>query len=272
MPDALNPEDLDAEQRAALEELLFRLADDEYVHGERLIEWQIYAPTLESDLALANVAQDEFGHARLWYDLLEELGHTEAELIWERPADEFRHATLVELPFAEGDWADAVLRSYLYDAAERLRLDALVGTSYAPLSDRVGKVLSEERYHLENAQSWLDRLAEGDSRDRIQDALDRLFPHALSLFVEPDHEDAIVDNGFRTMSTADLRIEWLETVIPYLESLGLDVPEPDEVERPSARGRDGTHTDHWEELAAEFRRTYEELEAPEPARIGGERV
>ncbi|ELZ98145.1 phenylacetic acid degradation protein PaaC [Haloferax mucosum ATCC BAA-1512] len=272
MAASLTPEDLDETQRAAIEELLFRMADDEYVQGERLIEWQIYAPTLESDLALANIAQDEFGHARLWYDLLEELGHTEAELIWERPADEFKHTTLVELPFEEGDWADVIVRCYLFDSAERLRLESLVDTSYAPLADRVGKALSEERYHLENAQSWLDRLTDGDSLEHVQDALERLFPHALSLFGEPEYEAEIVENGFRTDAIDDLRVEWLETVIPYLESLGLNVPDPDDAERPTPRGRDGTHTEHWDELAADFRKTYNELEAPEPARIGRERA
>ncbi|WP_410767613.1 1,2-phenylacetyl-CoA epoxidase subunit PaaC [Haloferax sp. DFSO60] len=269
----IQPEDLTDTQQAALEELLFRLADDEYVQGERLIEWQIYAPTLESDLALANIAQDEFGHARLWYDLLQELGYSEAEVLWKRPADDFRHSTLVELPFEEGDWADVILRGYLYDAAERLRLESLLETSYAPLADRVGKALSEERYHLENAQNWLDRLCEGDgeSRERVQTALDRLFPHALSLFAEPEYEDELMDAGFQTVSTYDLEIEWLDTVIPYLESLGLDVPDPDEVERPTARGRDGSHTEHWDVLAEDFRRTYHEIDEPEPARIGRER-
>ncbi|MFU8869884.1 Phenylacetic acid catabolic protein, partial [Natronococcus sp.] len=100
-----NPDDLEASEREALETLLKRLADDEFVLAERYTEWQVRAPTLESDLALANNAQDELGHARLWYDVLEDLGFEEQELIYERDPADFRHATLVELPFAEGDWA-----------------------------------------------------------------------------------------------------------------------------------------------------------------------
>ncbi len=307
----LDREELRDSQRAALEELLFRLADDEFVHAERATEWQIYAPTLESDLALANIAQDEFGHARLWYDLLQELGYTEAECIWERPAAEWTHSTLVELPFPEGGWGNAVVRGYLYDTAEQIRLEALVDTSYAPLADRVGKALSEEEYHREHAGNWLERLAgEPESHDRLQTAVDELFPHALSLFTPGEHEAEIVANGFRRATLDELRTEWLDTVVPRLESLGFDVPavegvsldtegdnrvpldtegddgvgDDDEVSdddgitdtetvpRPDVRGRDGTHTDVWAELYEEFTHTYHEIQPEEPATLTSEEV
>src|SRR6056297_345592 len=121
--------ELTADQRLALETELRSLADDEFVLAERYIEWQVHAPSLESDLALANIAQDELGHARLWYDLLEDLGYDETDLLWERDPETFRHATIAELAFQEGDWADAIVRSYLFDVAEELRLEALVESS-----------------------------------------------------------------------------------------------------------------------------------------------
>jgi ring-1,2-phenylacetyl-CoA epoxidase subunit PaaC len=264
------PDSLTDEEQAAVEELLFRLADDEYVVAERYIEWQIYAPTLESDLAISNIAQDEFGHARLWYDLVQELGYTEQECIWERDPATWTHSTLVELPFEEGDWADAIVRSYLYDVAENLRLEALVDSSYPPIADRVAKVLSEERYHREHAQSWLERLTGGEEHDRVQAAVDRLFPHALTLFAAGPHEDAIVDLGVRTETLSALREEWLDIVVPFLESLDLTVPEPDDTDLPEAVGRDGSHTDAWFDLQADFTHTYDELGLDEPIRIRGE--
>ncbi|MFC7069719.1 1,2-phenylacetyl-CoA epoxidase subunit PaaC [Halobaculum lipolyticum] len=268
---SLDRGDLTPEQQIALEELLFRLADDEFVQAERLTEWQIYAPTLESDLALANIAQDEFGHARLWYDLLQELGYSEEECIWRRDADDWTHATLVELAFADDGWGDAVVRTYLYDTAERLRLEALVDTSYAPLADRIGKALAEEDYHRDHAVSWLERLAsDDDARERLQTAVDDLFPHALSLFAPGAHEDDIRAHGFRRASLADVREEWLDTVVPTLEGYGLVVPEPDDVERPAARGRDGSHTDDWVDLQEAFTATHREVDFDRPARLRGE--
>ena len=251
---------------------LLRLADDEFVLAERYTEWQIYAPTVESDLALANIAQDEFGHARLWYDLLqEEFGYEESDLIWERDPGDFRHSPLVELETPEGDWADTVVRGYLYDVAERLRLDALADSSYEPIADRVPKVQGEEEYHREHAQSWLDRLSgTGESHERVQAAVDRLFPHALTLFSDTEHERGIVDAGVRTRSLSALRSDWLDEVVPYLESLGVEVPDPEDTGRPDAVGRDGTHTSDWDALHEAFTATYHELGFDEPATLRGE--
>ena len=270
---SLDRDDLAPEEQAVLESLLFRLADDEFVHAERLTEWQIFAPTLESDLSLANIAQDEFGHARLWYDLLQELGYTEAECIWERPPGEWTHSTLVERPFNEGDWADAVVRNYFYDVAERIRLEAVVDTSYAPLADRVGKALDEESYHREHAANWLERLTpDADARERTQDAVDDLFGPALTLFAPGEYEDKIMDHGFRTERVDTMWTEWLDTVTPFLSSLDLDVPDADAVGAADAHGRDGTHTDAWFDLYDEFTATYRELDPDTPAHLRAEEV
>ena len=252
---------------AAVEAELRCLADDEFVAAERYTEWQVRGPTLEADVAVANIAQDELGHARLWYDLLEEFGYDETDLIWERPPAEFRHATMVEQPFERGDWADCVVRGYLYDTYERLRVEALEGSAYPPIADRVGKVLGEEEYHREHAHNWLERLAEdAEGRRRMQAAVDRLFGHALTLFERTDHEEAIVDLGVRTEPLADLRAEWRDVVTPQLGGLGLDVPVADAEELlPEARGRDGSHTEAWTSLYNQFTFTYEQLgreEAP----------
>ncbi|MFC3958365.1 1,2-phenylacetyl-CoA epoxidase subunit PaaC [Halovivax cerinus] len=287
--------ELTPDQRLALETELRALADDEFVLAERYVEWQVHAPTLESDLALANIAQDELGHARLWYDLLEELGYDETDLLWERAPETFRHATLAELPFPEGEWADAIVRSYLFDVAEELRLEALAESAYPAIADRVGKIQREEDYHVEHAENWLERLADGDDgSDHLQDAVDRLFPHALAIFVPaepvpfgaetvsadgsgaepytdgdalPDAatvEETIVEEGYRTETLATLGERWLDRVVPTLESYGLRTPVPadgditDELV-PAACGRNGRHTDDWDALYDDFTHTYREL-------------
>ncbi|WP_256686909.1 1,2-phenylacetyl-CoA epoxidase subunit PaaC [Halococcus qingdaonensis] len=270
------PNDLDERERAAVESLLYRLADDEFVLADRYTDWQVRAPTVESDIAIANIAQDELGHARLWYDLLEDFGHSEPDLIWERDPDSFRHSTLCELPFAEGDWADAIVRSYLYDEAEILRLRALEDSSYPRIRDRVGKVMGEEDYHREHAENWLRRLVGGDEgRERVQDAADELFPYALTLFEETEDDEAIDDLGIRTRSLADMRDEWVETVTGTLTEVGIDAraPATDEDGRvvsdelPDHVGRDGDHTDHWTTHYDEITNTYRELGRDHAARL-----
>lgn len=264
------PDGLGRRKREAVEALLWTLADDEFVVAERYVDWQVRGPTLEADVAIANIAQDEYGHARLWYDLLEGFGYAGADRIWERPPDDFRHATLPERPFEAGDWADAVVRGYLYDSYEHLLLSALCGSAYAPIRDRVAKVRREESYHREHATNWLERLAAEDAaRDRLQAALDRLYPHALTLFEPTDREASIVDLGIRPEPLPSLRRAWVETTTPFLDSLGLVVPDPDATPLPTdgdrtLRGRDGSHTAAWRSLHDELTYTRELLDR-EPA-------
>ncbi len=255
-------EDLDAlegDEREAVRTFLLCLADDELVAAERYTEWQVRSPTLESDIALSNIAQDELGHARLWYDLLQRFGADETDLIWEREPDTFRHATLVELPFATGDWADAIVRTYLYDVAEDIRLHAIEDSSIVPIRDRVGKILDEEEYHLEHAHNWLERLvADEDGRQRVQSAVDRLYPHALGLFEPAGDAGTVVDDlGVRSRTLAGMREEWVARVTGTLEGIGVEVPDTEPAEPV---GRDGEHTDNWPELHAEMTETYRELE------------
>jgi ring-1,2-phenylacetyl-CoA epoxidase subunit PaaC len=276
---SLEPGNLDDRERDALEVLCKRLADDEFVLAERYTEWQVRAPTLESDLALANIAQDELGHARLWYDILLEMDYEEPELIFERPAEEWYHSTLVEQPFEEGDWTDAIVRSYLYDVAEEIRLEALEDSEHPKIADRVGKIQGEEDYHLEHAQNWMERLAHDEGHDRLQAAVDRLFPHALTLFepVDADIEADIVSLGLRDRTLSDMGEEWLSIVIPYLESLDLDVPESglEEMDEytvteemlPAHVGRDGAHFEAWEDLLEEFTETYHDLGRDQATKI-----
>ena len=48
---------------------LLARADDALIHGHRLSEWTGHAPTLEEELALANIGLDLIGQARGLYDL-----------------------------------------------------------------------------------------------------------------------------------------------------------------------------------------------------------
>lgn len=274
-------------ERHALETVCVQLADDEFVIAERYTEWQVRAPSLESDLALSNIAQDELGHARLWYDVLGDLGLEETDLLYDRDPSNFRHATLCELPFAEGDWADAVVRSYLYDVAEAIRLGALADSTHPKIADRVPKLLEEETYHRDHAESWLSRLAgDEEGQTRLQAAVDRLFPYALTLFRPatppglavdgaPPHPDeieaTIVESGLRTRPLAELADEWLDTVTATLEGHDLSVPIEDgavtEADLPEHLGRDGDHTDDWFDLHEDFTHTYRELDRTDTTRI-----
>src|SRR6186997_1365783 len=101
-------------QMTAIKDLLFRMADDELLLGHRDSEWTGLGPILEEDIAFSSMAQDELGHALVWYQLLHELGEDEPNrLAFLRDAAAWRNARLVELP--RGDYAFSLVRQYLFD-------------------------------------------------------------------------------------------------------------------------------------------------------------
>ena len=96
----------------ALAAKLLALADDEFLLGHRDSEWCGHAPILEEDIAFANIAQDEIGHASLWLNLYKDLtGDDPDRLLFFREAADYRNAQLCELP--KGDWAFTMMRQYL---------------------------------------------------------------------------------------------------------------------------------------------------------------
>lgn len=170
-----------------LEELLVEkltaLADDEVVLAQRLSEWVAHAPILEEDIAIANLAQDELGHAKLYLELRRELdGSDPDELVFFRDPLEYQNAVLVELP--KGDWAFTMVRQYLFDLYENLWLEEARKSAY-PLAEAAERILKEERFHLKHSALWVERLGLGteESHARAQKALEALFPYAKQLFV-----------------------------------------------------------------------------------------
>src|SRR5687768_6201063 len=135
-----------------LVELLLALADDEFVIGYANSEWTGIAPLLEEDIAFSSLAQDELGHAKLFYELVAELTSSDPDaLAYGRAPEGFRNAEICERP--RGDWAFTVSRQFFYDTADYLRLESLQQSTYAPLARAAGSIIREEKYHLLHAQT-----------------------------------------------------------------------------------------------------------------------
>ena len=162
-------------------DLLLALADDELILGWRNSEWTGIAPSLEEDVAFSSIAQNEIGHARALYELAAaELGTDADALAFDRRPDEYRCAPLVELHLM--DWARTIARRYLYEEADRLRLDALKADDDDELAGLAGKIDREETYHRLHAEMWAARLRD---EPRFREAVAELWPYALGV-VEPE--------------------------------------------------------------------------------------
>jgi len=160
--------------------LLLSIADDELILGWRDSEWTGIAPTLEEDVAFSSIAQNEIGHARALYELAAvELGSDADALAFDRPPEEYRCAPFVELRLM--DWAHTIARRYLYEEADRVRLDALRRSDDTELAGLAAKIDREEVYHRMHAEMWAARLRD---EPRFRAAVNELWPYALGV-LEP---------------------------------------------------------------------------------------
>ena len=204
-------------QKEALIRRLTALADDEIILAHRDGEWTGHAPILEEDIALANIAQDELGHALLYLGLRSDLDGSDPDrLAMFRKAAEYTNTRLVELP--RGDWATTMVRQFLYDAFEALWLEAAAKSTYAPLAEVAQKALREEKFHLQHTALWVERLALGteESTRRTQTALQELWPYAAQLFQAVDGEAELVEAGILPDMTA-VRERWEALMVKHLQ-------------------------------------------------------
>ncbi|MEA2516923.1 MAG: ring,2-phenylacetyl-CoA epoxidase subunit PaaC [Actinomycetota bacterium] len=206
----------------ALVSLLTALADDELVIGHRHSEWTGFAPHLEEDVAFSSIAQDEIGHAAAYYSLVAGLtGGNADELALGRDRSDYRNAILCERP--NDDWAYTLVRHWLYDHADALRLEALEGSADENLAAVATKIRREERYHVIHADSWMKRVAHGpvEGRTKLSDAMGRAFPETLGLFEPFELESDAVKQGWLPVPSDELRARFFDKVRGSLDDLGL---------------------------------------------------
>lgn len=226
-------------------EFALRLGDNDLVLSQRLGEWCGHGPVLEEDLALANVALDLLGQARLWLSLAGELegaGRGEDELAFLRDAGAFRNLLLVEQP--NGDYAHTMTRQFYFDAWHQLLLDALAGHANPRVAEIAAKAATEVRYHLRRSRLWVVRLGDGtqESHGRMQAAAEALWPYTGEMFACDATDAAFAD-------LAALHDPWLELVREAYAEAGLALPAGGWMQ---SGGKHGIHTEKLGTLLAEM--------------------
>jgi len=229
----------DARTRPALRALVLAAADDELILGHRHSEWTGFAPDIESDVALSSIAQEEMGHARVLYDQVAALDGVDTDrLAFGRSPQEFRNAILLERP--NGDWAFTVVRAWLYDHADAVRLAALAASPLGAFAALAKTLQREEKYHLLFSDAWLVRLTRSgpDGRARMQAAVASAWPEALGFFEATPEVAALIEAGMLAPAPEEQAAQWDADVRARLARLGLEVP----VAEPRTGGRVGRHT------------------------------
>lgn len=220
------PAELSPEVRQAVRDLILVLADTKRLLGFRYAEWMLGAPELETGIACASMAQDEWGHARLLYALLKGFDEDVDALEHGREPDAYRNMGLLDEPAAT--WPEVVALMSLADVAVTVQLEALRSSAYEPLQQRVEKLVEEERFHSAHGSAWARRLAEGTdaSRAALRAAVGAVLVPALR-WLGPDSEGAarLEQSGATTATGSGLRDRLLDRVGGLLDRVDVAVPE-----------------------------------------------
>jgi len=176
---------------AALVNLVVVLAENKYFLGRRISEWEVGAPGLEEAVASSALAQEELGHARVLYPLLDELPFPERPVPLEREGDRKRRYAVSFLDRPWATWTEAVVAILLVDAALTTMLEHLTSSAWEPLARRAARILQEEVFHLEFAEGRLRELAALHGvREELEKHLRSFLPEML-LWFGPEGEEGV---------------------------------------------------------------------------------
>jgi len=228
-----------------------RRADDALILGHRLSEWCGHAPSLEEDMALANMGLDLLGQARELYSYaanVEGKGNDEDKFAYLRDVRQYRNLLLLEQP--NGDFAHTMVRQFLYSAFADLYWRAMMKSGDATLAAIAAKSEKESAYHLRHSSEWIVRLGDGtaESHARAQAAIDHLWAFTGEMFEVDASERALIDAGI-AVDPASLRPQWQKTVADVVSEATLDLPGGAWMQQG---GRDGRHSEHLGHLLSEL--------------------
>ncbi|WP_435866036.1 1,2-phenylacetyl-CoA epoxidase subunit PaaC [Streptomyces xinghaiensis] len=218
------------------------LGDDALVLSHRLGAWAGHAPVLEEEVALANIALDLLGQARL----LLSLAGDEDELAFLREERAFRNTQLVEQP--NGDFARTIARQLYFSVYQELLYGRLAegGGPFAPIA---AKAVKEVAYHRDHAEQWTLRLGDGteESHRRMAAGLTELWRFTGELF------QPVEGLGPDAAATAELEAEWSARITDVLRRATLPLPEgPRHNAWTAGAGRQGLHTEPFGRMLAEM--------------------
>ncbi|MGI8882384.1 MAG: 1,2-phenylacetyl-CoA epoxidase subunit PaaC [Jatrophihabitans sp.] len=242
---------------ACLAEYCLMLGDDALIMSHRLQEWVARSPELEEETALANIALDLLGQARM---LLARAGRADGSdrdedaFAFGREPAEFRNVALVEPP--DDDFADAAARLLVFATWRLALLTRLRGSLDPVLAAIAAKGATELTYHRDYAAQWVVRLGDGtpESCQRMTRALRKVGPYLPELFEATPAEGELATAGV-AVNPAELRVEVSAVLDEVLTAAALsrdDLAEIAPMATISARSSRERHTEHFAPLVTEL--------------------
>jgi ring-1,2-phenylacetyl-CoA epoxidase subunit PaaC len=238
---------------AALATYCLMLGDDALIYSHRLQQWMTRLPELEEETAVANIALDLLGQARMLLaraGRAEGAGRQEDQLAFFREEKEFRNVRLVEA--LDADFAELAGRLLVFSAWRLALLHQLTGSKDPVLAAIAAKGVKEITYHRDYAAQWVIRLGDGTplSHGKMQAALGTIWPLVDELF-RADRVVAALP-GIAADPQA-LRAEVDAVLDTVLATATLDRPDRAPMAAVAGQtGRDGVHTEDFGYILAEL--------------------
>jgi ring-1,2-phenylacetyl-CoA epoxidase subunit PaaC len=220
VPDGVDPRELGA--------YALLLGDDALVLSQRLIEWCSNAPDLEDDIALANIALDLLGQARL---------------------------LLARAAAADpGDFGETIARLLVFSCHRLALLQRLTASRDQVLAAIAAKGVKEVTYHRDYAARWFVTLAQGteESRRRVVAGLEAVMAFHDELF-EGSAEELAAERQGLGPDPQSLAGEVGAVVDQVLAVAEVERPVVTQVGRAAGcAGREGRHTEALSRMLAEM--------------------
>jgi len=244
---------------SALAGYCLMLGDDALIYSHRLQQWMTRMPELEEETALANIALDLLGQARMLLAragqaegalLAEGQGRDEDQLAFFRGEHEFRNVRLAE--YLDADFAELAGRLLIFSAWRLALFGRLAASADPVLAAIAAKGARELAYHRDYAAQWVIRLGDGTPRShgKMQAALEAIWPLADEVF-QPDPVSAALPGV--AVDPAGLRTEVDAVLDTVLAAATLDRPQAAPLARVAGKsGREGVHTEAFGYLLAEL--------------------
>lgn len=234
-----------------LVQYIYGIADNPLILGQRLGELCGHGPSLETDIALTNIALDLLGQTRSYYQYAATiLGNhaTEDTIAFLRSEREYKNVLLVEQP--NTDFAYSITRQFLFDVFHLLLLEELQNSSDEFLSAVAKKGIKEVSYHKRFSSDWVKRLGDGtaESHEKVQKALNDLWTYTDELFHQTEADKDMVEAGIG-VNVTELKSSYYQIISEILQSATLNVPD---LEYFQKGGKLGIHSEHMGYILADL--------------------
>lgn len=237
---------------------IYGIADNALILGQRLGELCGHGPSLETDIAMTNIALDLFGQVRSYYQYAAKIqgnDTTEDTIAFLRKEREYKNVLLVEQP--NTDFAYSITRQFLFDMFHIELLNELQNSKDETLAAIAKKSIKEVSYHVRFSSDWMRRLGDGteESNQKVQTAVNDLWVYTDELFHQTDADKAMVSEGIG-VDVTQLKQSYYQKVRAILEEATIEVPKMEYFQKG---GKQGIHSEYMGYILTEMQymqRTY----------------